>query len=1002
VKRTALALILVGTLLISYVVFVAEANFFPMPIPQPAFIIKSDGTVDPSTAPIQREGNVYTFTGDIVGYTVAVERDNVVLDGAGYTLTGLGNSTGIFLKNRNGVTVRNMKITGFTYGIRLFAEDFAGGISAGNTLSGNILENNAYGIHVSYSSNNVLRNNQMSNNKNNFWIKGGYLSDTQSGYANDIDASNTVDGKPIIYWVKERDKTVPSDAGYVALMNCTGIGVQNLNLANNGQGILLICTTNSQITKNRVTNSESGIYVFNSQSNILVENNLANNNDGIRALDSSNNNISLNSITENKNGVYITGSSENNIISENRLTGNTVDGINLWGSRNTSIQKNAIADNNETGINFFESQNNRIGANTITGTTGHGIKFWFHSSGNSILENHVANNGGGILIYDSYENNIVGNMITENNDWGLRFEGDQNNNIIHHNNIVNNRVTEGLQVSIPGIWTKENQPGGGNVWDDGAAGNYWSDYTTRYPNATEIGSSGIGNTPYYINQNNIDRYPLMKPVTVSDLNITTPIVTEDYSWPTFKHDAQRSGFTDSPAPESDQIFWRFKTEGPITSSPAVADGIVYVGSADGYLYAVNAETGKKLWSFWIGSGVNSPTLAFGKVFVTSEPGEVIALDMHSGLQVWKQSLGEEAGFGAPLVVGSKVFVNGYQTVTAFNEAVGAQLYSEPFYSQGIAPLAYNDELIIALSSRRGSEVGCTGFEAKGGHGRFWATIASSNVEKVISGPAISEGKTYVAIVTPESGSAAFALDNGMRIWEQQLDGVTEASPAVAYGTVYIPTSNYAYALNATDGSVKWSRPMNGKHSVSSPAVADGKVFFGLDNDCIYALDAFTGDLIWSYKTEGAVQSSPAISNGLLFVGSNDGYLYAIGNPTTPFSSDKSTAVRVFSPENKTYSMDSIPFTFTVSKPVSWIGYSLDWQPSVTILGNTTLSGLTDGSHSIRIYANDTLGNTESSEAIYFTISYASELFPAALVIVSVVTTAVVGSGLLVYLKKRKR
>jgi parallel beta-helix repeat protein len=859
----------------------SEANFFPMPIPQPAFIITSYGSINPSTAPIQRDGNVYTFTSDIVGYTVAVERDNVVLDGAGYTLTGLGNSTGIFLKNRNGVTVRNMRITGFTYGIRLFAEDFMGGTSADNTLSGNILENNEYGIYMSYSSNNLLRNNQMSNNKNNFWIEGSYLSDAQSGYTNDVDASNTVNGKPIIYWINQSDKPVPSDAGYVALVNCKDIRVQNLDLANNGHGVLLVSTTNSQIIKNRVTNSGSGIYLFNCQNNTLAENTLESNSEGAKAHDSSDNAISLNIITENRIGIYVTGSSENNTISENRITRNTVDGINLFGSLNASIQKNVIADNNETGINFFDTRNNKIVANTITGTTGFGIRFWFHSSGNEILQNQVATNGVGILIEDSYENNIVGNTLTENNDWGLRFEGDQNNNIIYQNNFVNNKASEGLQVSIPGIWSIDGmKPGGGNVWDNGATGNYWSDYTTRYPNATEIDGSGIGNTPYYINENNMDRYPLMKPVEVTDLNNTAPIGTDNYGWTTFKSDVQRSSYTDSPAPESNQIFWKFQTGGPIVSSPAVADGIVYVGSADGYMYAVNATTGKKLWNVWIGSGISSPTITFGKVFITCKPGEVIALDMYSGLQVWKQSLGEEAGFGAPLVVGSRVFVNGNQTVHVFNEAVGANLYNEPFISRGIAPLAYDAELIIAFSAT-GHEVGCSGFEAKDGIGRFWATIGPSNVEKVMSGPAIYEGMTYGAIVNPEGYSTVFALDNGMRIWEQTLDGVTEASPAVAYGTIYIPTDNNAFALNATDGSVKWSRPMNGEYSISSPAVADGRVFFGLDNGYIYALDASTGDLIWSCKTGGAVQSSPAISNGLLFVGSNDGYLYAIGHSTAP-------------------------------------------------------------------------------------------------------------------------
>ncbi len=90
-----------------------EANFFPIPIPQPAYIIRSDGSVDPPTVLIHREGNVYTLTDNIVSYTIAAERDDIVIDGGGYALRGNGNSTGIFLKNRNGITVRNMEISSF-------------------------------------------------------------------------------------------------------------------------------------------------------------------------------------------------------------------------------------------------------------------------------------------------------------------------------------------------------------------------------------------------------------------------------------------------------------------------------------------------------------------------------------------------------------------------------------------------------------------------------------------------------------------------------------------------------------------------------------------------------------------------------------------------------------------------------------------------------------------------------------------------------------------------
>jgi len=55
-----------------------------------------------------------------------------------------------------------------------------------------------------------------------------------------------------------------------------------------------------------------------------------------------------------------------------------------------------------------------------------------------------------------------------------------------------------------------------SIWDNGTSGNYWSDYLTRYPNASEIGNTGVGDTPFYINENNIDHYPLMEPFIIPE------------------------------------------------------------------------------------------------------------------------------------------------------------------------------------------------------------------------------------------------------------------------------------------------------------------------------------------------------------------------------------------------------------------------------------------------------------------------------------------------------
>jgi parallel beta-helix repeat protein len=113
-----------------------------------------------------------------------------------------------------------------------------------------------------------------------------------------------------------------------------------------------------------------------------------------------------------------------------------------------------------------------------------------------------------------------------------------------------------------------------------------------------------------------------------------------------------------------------------------------------------------------------------------------------------------------------------------------------------------------------------------------------------------------------------------------------------------------------------------------------------------------------------------------------------------------TEVSVLSFENVLYS-DSVSLNFTVSKPVRWMSYSLDGQDNVTVTGNFTLSGLATGLHNLTVYVTDVYGITGASETVTFTIE--PEPFPTALVIAaSGASIAIIGVGLLVYFKKRKR
>jgi parallel beta-helix repeat protein len=114
-------------------------------------------------------------------------------------------------------------------------------------------------------------------------------------------------------------------------------------------------------------------------------------------------------------------------------------------------------------------------------------------------------------------------------------------------------------------------------------------------------------------------------------------------------------------------------------------------------------------------------------------------------------------------------------------------------------------------------------------------------------------------------------------------------------------------------------------------------------------------------------------------------------------------ISVISSENKTYTVSNVSLTFVVSETASWIGYSLDAQAIVTIAGNITLTGLSDGTHSLTVYAKDTAGNTGASETVYFTVeTKKAEPFPITWIVAAIVIIATVGAALLVYFVKVRK
>jgi parallel beta-helix repeat protein len=207
------------------------------PAPASAYI-NTDGSISPSTAPIHStDNNTYTLTGNITADAdgIVIERDNIVLDGAGYTVTGSGNGNGTMLTNGSNVTVRNMTIENFDYGICLTS-------SSNNTLfSNNVMANEYDGIDLYSSSGNTLSGNKVTNS-----IIEPYSGDT-FGETSGIGLYSSSNN--ILSW-----NNVTANTGYgIGLNYSLNNSLSDNNLNHNGHGVFLYYSSNNSISENNIT-----------------------------------------------------------------------------------------------------------------------------------------------------------------------------------------------------------------------------------------------------------------------------------------------------------------------------------------------------------------------------------------------------------------------------------------------------------------------------------------------------------------------------------------------------------------------------------------------------------------------------------------------------------------------------------------------------------------------------------------------------------------------------
>jgi eukaryotic-like serine/threonine-protein kinase len=342
--------------------------------------------------------------------------------------------------------------------------------------------------------------------------------------------------------------------------------------------------------------------------------------------------------------------------------------------------------------------------------------------------------------------------------------------------------------------------------------------------------------------------------------ISLPVFAADATM--FRGNPRHTGvYSAAGVPAFDKIKWKFHTGGMVISSPTAVGSIVYIGSTDGNLYAVDRNSGAQKWKFDAKSRVvSSPAVANGTVYFTAYDGNFYAVDAAAGQLKWKFQTGGERRFAA-------MHLHGSQPVAETMPDPFDTFLSSPLVSDGAVFFGSGDGNVYSLNAASGT----LNWKFKTG-------------DVVHASPALADGilfigswDSYFYALDAATGTLKWRFKTGEDPDTHNQVGI-QSSAAVADGIVYFGCrdSNF-YALNAATGEKKWSFNNKGSWVVGSPAVKGGNVYFATsDSAMLYELDGKTGNLVFSLKFQGwPFFSSPAIAGNMLYIGSHVGKLIAI-------------------------------------------------------------------------------------------------------------------------------
>ena len=427
------------------------------------------------------------------------------------------------------------------------------------------------------------------------------------------------------------------------------------------------------------------------------------------------------------------------------------------------------------------------------------------------------------------------------------------------------------------------------------------------------------------------------------------------NWQNYGGDLQHSGYSESP-PISLELRWKYQAGSAEISAPIIDEGILFIGSDNNDIYAIDAVRGELKWRYSTLGKVYTPAAKNGIVFAVSYDNNIYAFDYEGNLK-WKSNTGSSMA-SPPLVYNNNLYGGSDRYIYAiyiingsvnWRYATDGWIESSPAISQGIVFAGSNDHNIYALDAENKKNL-------------RWKYSAGGSIT---SSPAVFNGIVFAG----SNDNYFYAIDSnsGVLKWRKKTNDIVKSSPSVFQNVVYIGSNdNTIYALNMNNGDIIWSFKTSGWVD-SQPIVTKDIVYAGSNGGTIYALDRETGTLTTSYQVGSGVISL-AISDSMLYATSKDGYVYAFGKEVPESTIISREVPDLILPELR---INPIPIEVT-SQTLNISGTAKDSSGIIVVTVNGIEAGtenwmatlqLSNGSNIISIKAVDGAGNIRSDVRI---------------------------------------